>query len=84
MSFYSSIEAKCDEDEREAGKKLRISCFIFNLIAIEDKAQIQTFPHIKALRRRFHVVYKVPMMKKGKNPLLCFYLSLGSAPRMQI
>lgn len=28
-------------------EKLFTSCFIFNLIAIEDKAQIQTFQHIK-------------------------------------
>jgi hypothetical protein len=35
------------------GKKLFMSCFIFNLIATVDKAQIQTFSHIKKRRRSF-------------------------------
>lgn len=66
-----------------------MSCFIFNLIAIEDKAQIQTFPHIKKLDVvvAADVVCSVRMMvdekrrKKNddqkKNPF--FFLSLENS-----
>lgn len=62
-----------------------MSCFIFNLIAIEDKAQIQTFPHIKKLDVvvAADVVCSVRMMvdekrrKKNddekKNPFFSFH-----------
>lgn len=62
-SFHSDNDGAvfCDE-QRE--RSLLMSCFIFNLIATEDKAQIQTFPHIEEEPSLFsvNVVCAKPIM----------------------
>lgn len=70
-------------------KKLFMSCFIFNLIATVDKAQIQTFPHIKKsdVRSFRCCVYPLLMMvgegKKWKtSSSLFFSLHLENSPEI--
>jgi hypothetical protein len=57
-----------------------MSCFIFNLIAIEDSAQIQTFPHIKrrrslrlCVRSQFRMLCSVLMMVEKRKTSSFFF-----------